>query len=389
MKVLLVQNSTYFGSYAGAEKSDRLLMSALAGRGYDCSVLARLTHTTHREYLRQLVDSGLKPASRGLGEVQFTLDSVAVRTLSNGDIRSRALRDVHNCRPDIVLVSTDPSNTLITCLAGVEVSRVIYLVRTTVLLPFGPDAMFPSMVRTEAVRRASAVLAVSRYAADYVRQHAGISAIHVPMQLMEPGEWPCLGDFDNPCVTMVNPCASKGISIFVGLIDLFPEVQFAAVPTWGTSADDMSELVARPNIRCLDPTEDIRDILRLTRVTLVPSLWPEARSRMVVESMLAGVPVLASDLGGMREAAMGIPCLIPVNPIKAYRRQLNNRMIRMPEVPRQDLKTWISALSRLITDREHYSRASRQARTAAGEYAAHLNTVDFESVLDRVVRFPC
>jgi len=42
MKILLAHNSLYFPSHGGGDKSNRLLMEALAGRGHAVEVLARL-----------------------------------------------------------------------------------------------------------------------------------------------------------------------------------------------------------------------------------------------------------------------------------------------------------------------------------------------------------
>ena len=63
---------------------------------------------------------------------------------------------------------------------------------------------------------------------------AGIDAVHTPISLLEPmlesADWPVLGRFDNEFVTFVNPCAVKGISIFLALADAFPRTAFAAPP---------------------------------------------------------------------------------------------------------------------------------------------------------------
>ena len=142
----------------------------------------------------------------------------------------------------------------------------------------------------------------------------------------------------------------KGISIFLALADAFPEVRFAAVPTWGADAADRAALAARPNITVLDPVDHIDTLLARTRVLLVPSLWAEARSRIVVEAMLRGVPVMAANTGGLPEAKMGVPYLLPVNPIARYQPRLNERMVPIAEVPAQDIAPWIEALRRLLTD---------------------------------------
>src|SRR5580693_7018950 len=145
-------------------------------------------------------------------------------------------------------------------------ARVVYLVRATIALPFGPDTGLPSTFQTEALRQADGVVAVSEYVAQYARQWSGVEAVHVPISLLDPGGHPNLGRFDNRFVSIVNPCAVKGISIFLALAQRFPNVEFAAVPTWGTTAADVAALRKLPNISILPPVDDIDDLLRQTRV---------------------------------------------------------------------------------------------------------------------------
>ena len=162
---------------------------------------------------------------------------------------------------------------------------------------------------------------------------------------------------------MVNPCAVKGIDIFLALAEAMPEVRFAAVPTWGANAGDLERLGRHANITLLAPADNIDDVLRRARVLLVPSVWAEARSRIVVEAMLRGIPVVASDVGGIREAKLGVDYLIPVRAIERYRSELDERMVPVAEVPRQDIGPWTSALRRLL-DEPRTGSKSRTRPTA-------------------------
>ena len=394
MRILLAQNSLYYPAHGGGDKSNRLLMEALAARGHACRVAARIAvpgEREHRQFLAELAARGVTPTSAEGGVVAFERAGVEVHTVTHANLRAHFASQVEAFDPEIILASTDdPAQMLLeTALrAGPEgaPARVVYLARATLALPFGPDCAFPCELKTERIRAADGVVGVSRYVADYIRKHAGIDAVHVPISLVEPGDWPEIGRFDNQFTTLVNPCAVKGIDIFLALADAFPETAFAAVPMWGTNQRDQAALRAQPNVTMLEPVDDINALLARTRVLLVPSLWAEARSRMVVEAMLRGVPVMASDVGGIPEAMMGVPYLLPVNPIARYQTRLDEQMVPVAEVPPQATGPWREALGRLLEDRAHWGTISRASRAAAVAYAAGIGVGPFEEFLEDVLR---
>src|ERR1019366_8233894 len=204
----------------------------------------------HTQYLESLAARGVTPKSVADGVVVFQRAGVEVHVVTDGRLRARFGEQAAAFAPDVILVSTDdPAQLLLARALGNATARVVYLARATLALPFGPDCAFPSQAKTERIRACDAVAGVSQYVADYIRKYAGIDAVHVPISLMEPRQpekpepkepqpekpepedWPILGRFDNEFVTFVNPCAVKGIAIFLALADAFPETAFAAVPT--------------------------------------------------------------------------------------------------------------------------------------------------------------
>ena len=299
MRILLAHNSLYYPSYGGGDKSNRLLMEALAARGHDVRVIARVekfdSHA-HDTLLAELAHRGVSPQVSPDASIRFRLNGVHVYVLTRDSfLRAYFAAQVNSFDPDVILTSTDdPAHLMLDTALRAPRARVVYLVRATIALPFGPDSSFPSAAKAAALRRTDGAVAVSEYVADYTRRWGEMDAVHVPISLLDPGEYPCVGRFDNRFVTMVNPCAVKGISVFLALAQRLPAVQFAAVPTWGTTAADLASLRRLPNVSILPPVDDIQEVMQQTRVALVPSLWAEARSRIILEAMASPRPRIST-----------------------------------------------------------------------------------------------
>jgi glycosyltransferase involved in cell wall biosynthesis len=68
----------------------------------------------------------------------------------------------------------------------------------------------------------------------------------------------------------------------------------------GPDADQL-RTEAPPSVRFVGPLpgEDVVDLIREARAVLVPSVWYEAQPRVILEAYAAGVPVVASRIGGL------------------------------------------------------------------------------------------
>ena len=63
-------------------------------------------------------------------------------------------------------------------------------------------------------------------------------------------------------------------------------------------------MLERPgNVEMLETVPSIDDVLSRTSVLLMPSLWYEGFGLITMEAMLRGIPVIASDSGGLDEAS--------------------------------------------------------------------------------------
>lgn len=393
MRVLLAHNSLYYPAHGGGDKSNRLLMEALAARGHQVRVATRVERfgkTDHDKLAAGLQSRGVAAHTTTEGIIRFERNGVDVRVLALAShLRAFFSSQIAEFDPDVIVTSTDdPAQLLFDVAVKSSRARVVFLVRATIAVPFGPESSSLSAERTARLRQADGVVGVSQYVADYCRTYGGLDAVHVPISLLEPERPGAVGSFDNRYVLMVNPCSVKGIDIFLGLADRMPEITFGAVPTWGTTAQDRESLRRRPNIRILEPVDNIDELLRQARVMLVPSVWAEARSRMILESMARGIPVMASDVGGIHEAMMGVDYLLPVRQVTGYRPTVDEHMVPVAEVPPQDIEPWVRVLRRLTTDREQWHRVAARARAAALEYMGHLTVLPFEELLENVTRRP-
>ncbi|HEY1342544.1 MAG TPA: hypothetical protein VGF59_33810, partial [Bryobacteraceae bacterium] len=158
MRILLAQNSLYYPAHGGGDKSNRLLIEALAARGHACRVVARISvfgEREHERYLDELAVRGVHPISTDGGVVRFERAGVDVHAATGGNLRARFTSEVEAFRPDVILASTDdPAQVLLEAALAAQGPRVVYLVRATLAVPFGPDCAFPSESKTARIRAA-------------------------------------------------------------------------------------------------------------------------------------------------------------------------------------------------------------------------------------------
>jgi glycosyltransferase involved in cell wall biosynthesis len=110
--------------------------------------------------------------------------------------------------------------------------------------------------------------------------------------------------FQGDCITLINANLNKGQVQFLALARRMPNQKFLGIlPYYGEPGVAQSP----PNVEWIPFQEDIRSVLRRTRILVMPSYY-ESFGRVAVEAMANGIPVLYSKpikssihLGGSTE----------------------------------------------------------------------------------------
>lgn len=363
MRILLASSASYDPPRGGSTRSNLVWLRHLANSGHHCVVVGGSVTPGDRI-----------ATSQGI-EIRSTYDLSRRPGILSGHIRA--------LKPDWVLVSSeDLSHVLLRDAEAAAPDCMVYLAHTPQFYPFGPESWNPDPTATDIVRRARATVAIGHHMGAYIWQHAGVEAAVIHPPIYGAGPWPRFGRFNAGYVLMINPCQVKGITIFRSLAGRFPDVPFAALTGWGTTSHDRASLEKLPNVRLLGSVQDIEEVLSQTRLLLMPSLWYEGFGLIAMEAMLRGLPVIASDSGGLKEAKAGNPrFIVPVRPITRYLPEFDETHMPKPVIPGQDLEPWVDALRALLSDPELYASESENSRAAALHFVSTLRAEDFEGLL--------
>lgn len=325
MRILFATNTIYPPQRAGGtESSVHDLCMELQKRGVSVAVLAAL-RAGDAVYLKnrlmyKLHNSISFPVDMGMGYPVFRGWAPA----------EGAEEVVQRFKPTIVITQKNYLNMAAAFLAA-GVPTILYL----------RNAEFDYMREMDRSYDDVNYLANSQFIADLFRGEFGIRSTVIP-PLVRSEVYRTISNRTK--VIFVNPHPSKGVDIALKLAKCRPDIEFEFFESWPIGDKVREESRARGrnigNIRWRKRVLDMRKVYRKAKIVLVPSRCDEAWARVVSEAHVSGIPVLASNRGGLPESVGPGGILVD---------------------PESEISEWEKALSRLWDDQAEYEIFSKAA----------------------------
>lgn len=188
-------------------------------------------------------------------------------------------------------------------------------------------------------------IANSHFTADeFKKAYGGESEVILPF--MNLGAY--LVETSRERVLFVHPVEKKGLAKAMEIVKLCPEIPFTFIGRASYESErhtlDLPDPDAVPNLEVLPYLSDMREAYSRARVLLVPSQVEESYGRVVNEAQVNGIPVLASEHGGLPEATQDGGILLP------------------HDAPAE---LWAEKLRTLWSDDALYAELSEKARASA------------------------
>ncbi len=226
-----------------------------------------------------------------------------------------------------------------------------------------------------------AVLAPSEFLRERYRASIGLESTVIPPMI--DGEDVIAAAKDPRAFTFVNPTPNEGVYFFVRLAEQLaerrPDIAVRVIEARGSgdharlaASHGGFDIKAKGTVRIDSVRYRPSRIFEAAKAILMPLAWDEPWGRLGVEAQLNGVPVLAGERGGVREALGDGATYLPLP--EGYGPDT------VIPVDVQAVEPWIDAVVRLADDPAHL--AAEQARSAeAGK------RYDAESVAGRYAEF--
>lgn len=319
MKIAGISHLASVDAPTGAEKSLALLMGSLAAKGHDAGVVAPGPWSLGDDLETAGVEVAMIP-SRACWLVQWSGQPLAKQILRY--LRWRA-PDLGRRRMMVWLDRFWPEIVHVNCLPqikGAAAARALGLPVVWHVREILPPGHRRRWFARQLARHASRIVAVSEAVAGWIRDEGlgdRVSVVHNGVDLGDR-----VPDPDASRVELGLPPEAilvgflGGMAVHKGVGDLLVAAERAmtelpamhvVIPVYGPAAEVEAcrhrvETSSDPDrIHLIPPVGDVSTLLAALDLVAFSSVWPDSLPRVVMESMAAGRPVVATRVGGVPE----------------------------------------------------------------------------------------
>ena len=330
MKLLLIIAQPLPPQQTGGSQNAALELAArLRDVGDDVTVAGRL-------HARSLSAAPFITNAIFRGQFYSTGRCQGVSTIRFVRERHSLPRLLNSLRPDVVLLHSMSSMPIARIVSGLGIPLVV----------FWHDVELHRLHGSPVGLRARYIANSAFTAAFYSRTFGVISDVVHP--IFAPIRAPSYVNDGLGSVLFVNPVAEKGLATAIEIAQACPELAFEFLESWTLSAANWRKLrkavIHATNITLTRRQDDITTVYRRSRLLIVPSIWQEAWGRVVSEAQACGIPVIATDIGGLPESVGTGGILIPLS---------------------ASPNAWAETIRRVLADPIEYGRLSVAARARA------------------------
>lgn len=287
MKVLFASNFPYLPQRTGgSESSTNDLCIALMAKGIKVGVMCSLVMFDYL-WIKNRVSSKLT------GD-EFIKDS----RLPYPVFRGYRLKDgidevIHKFKPDIVVVQAGSPFELVNSFSKRKVP-VIYYAR---------DVEFQRNTEELNINSHVGYIANSQFTAGKMQELLMVNSLVLP-PLVDPDKYKVKSN--RKFVLHIGLSQEKGIEISFLLASRRPDIPFIFIESWPISKEEFTNYEKRAatlnNVQIFRRTTDMKKYYGITKILLAPSICEEAWGRVVTEAQMNGIPVIASNRGGLPES---------------------------------------------------------------------------------------
>jgi glycosyltransferase involved in cell wall biosynthesis len=315
-------------------------------------LLHRVTARGHPASLACIAQRGNPGIERRTRTAQgCTVHETFIGTQAPASAHRRALHDLLNgLDPDVILLNscavrlTEAHHAVLD--ESLASGRHVAVLVTDQLYPTSHDHPADEIRRYYNLMRQASVHAISQTIADAFHNQTGVPAHVLPNLLPKRRTARRPLGTDDRFLTLIIHHPIKGRRVWDALIRQRPSDTYLVVQTW---PDVPPYAPPSPNVYVESFAPDPATTYHRTRILLIPSLGPEGLSRVALEAMESGVPVVAHRIGSLPELGNAATFVTPP-PITGYELKDN---VLYPMVSPNDIKRAAQDFGRTIDAIDH------------------------------------